>query len=140
MFQKILVANNGSPQAKKALQAAFDIADQYGSEVHQICVQSRVLRYPATVGEVVEAMEESTKHCRHVIEESEILADAYDVRLVSHVIRGEEAKTIVTWAKEHGVDLLVVPFTENVFGFTHPWGSISHKVTKLSPCSVLTVK
>jgi nucleotide-binding universal stress UspA family protein len=38
MFKKILVANDGSDGAKKALNVAIDMAQKYNAELHSISV------------------------------------------------------------------------------------------------------
>lgn len=50
MFKKILIANDGSEGARKALKVAVDIAKQYGSELHSIAVEEGVPHYAATIG------------------------------------------------------------------------------------------
>lgn len=140
MFSKILVANDGSEGAKKALQAAVDLAGRYRAELHQISVEEHLPHYAATVGEVVEAKQEAAEYFQKVIRESEIIAEARDVRLNAHVLPGHEVETIVTFAKDHGFDLLVVGFMGHSKIFGRIWGSTSQNLAKLSPCTVLVVK
>ena len=140
MFSKILVANDGSEGAKKALQAAVDLAGRYRAELHQISVEEHLPHYAATVGEVVEAKQEAAEYFQKVIRESEIIAEARDVRLNAHVLPGHEVETIVTFAKDHGFDLLVVGFMGHSKIFGRFWGSTSQNLAKLSPCTVLVVK
>src|SRR5207245_11130809 len=61
MFRKILVGNDGSEGAKKALHAAIDLAKRYEAELHEISGEERLPHYDATVGEVVEAKQEATE-------------------------------------------------------------------------------
>jgi len=53
---------------------------------------------------------------------------------------GHEVETIVTFAKDHGFDLLVIGFMGHSKIFGRIWGSTSQNLTKLSPCTVLVVK
>jgi nucleotide-binding universal stress UspA family protein len=140
MFHKILVANDGSEGAKKAVRVAIDLAKRYGAELHEISVEERLPHYAATVGEVVEAKQEAAEYFRQVIREAEQAAVAYGVRLTSHVVPGHEVETIVTFAKNNGVDLLVIGFMGHSKIFGRIWGSTSQNLTKLSPCTVLVVK
>ncbi len=140
MFHKILVANDGSEGAKKALQVAIDLAKRYGAELHAISVEERLPHYAATVGEVVEAKQEATDFFRRVTQEAEQAASAQGIRLTSHVLPGHEVETIVTFAKDHGFDLLVIGFMGHSKIFGRIWGSTSQNLTKLSPCTVLVVK
>lgn len=140
MFHKILVANDGSEGAKKALQVAVDVAKRYQADLHQLSVEEHLPHYAATVGEVVEAKQEAAEYFRKVIYEAKIVAQAQGVTLNEHVLSGHEVETIVTFLKDHGFDLLVIGFMGHSKVFGRIWGSTSQNLTKLSPCSVLVVK
>jgi nucleotide-binding universal stress UspA family protein len=140
MFRKILVANDGSEGAKKAVQIAIDLAKRYEAELHEISVEEHLPHYAATVGEVVEAKQEALDYYRKVTRETELAARAQGVRLTSHVLPGHEVETIVTFAKDHGFDLLVIGFMGHSKIFGRIWGSTSQNLAKLSPCTVLVVK
>lgn len=140
MFRKILVANDGSEGAKKALLKAVDLAKRYEAELHQICVEEKLPHYAAAVGEVVEAKQEAADYFRQVTREAESAAQAQGVRLTSHVVPGHEVETVVTFAKDQGMDLLVIGFMGHSKIFGRIWGSTSQNLTKLSPCTVLVVK
>jgi nucleotide-binding universal stress UspA family protein len=140
MFRKILVANDGSEGARKALDIAIDVAKRYGAELHEISVEERLPHYAATVGEVVEAKQEAAEYFRKVTREAESTATAKGVRLTSHVLPGHEVETIVTFAKQHGFDLLVVGFMGHSKIFGRIWGSSSQNLTELSSCTVMVVK
>ena len=140
MFRKILVANDGSGGARKAVLAAIDLAKRYEAELHAISVEERLPHYAATVGEVVEAKQEAVDYFRRVTNEAEQAALAQGLRLTSHVVPGHEVETIVTFAKEHGFDLLIIGFMGHSKIFGRIWGSTSQNLAKLSPCTVLVVK
>lgn len=140
MFRKILVANDGSEGAKKAVQVAIGLAKRYEAELHEISVEEHLPHYAATVGEIIEAKQEALDYYRKVARETELAALALGVRLTSHVLPGHEVETIVTFAKDHGFDLLVIGFMGHSKIFGRIWGSTSQNLTKLSPCTVLVVK
>jgi nucleotide-binding universal stress UspA family protein len=140
MFNKILVANDGSEGAKKALQVAVDIAKRYRAELHQLSVEEHLPHYAATVGEVVEAKQEAAQYFRTVVREAELLARTEGIGMISHVLPGHEVETIVTFTKEHTFDLLVIGFMGHSKIFGRLWGSTSQNLTTLSPCTVLVVK
>lgn len=140
MFRKILVANDGSEGAKKALHAAIDMAKRYEAELHEISIEEHLPHYAATVGEVVEAKQEAADYYRKVTKEAEAAALAQEIRLTSHVVPGHEVETIVRFAKEHGFDLLVIGFMGHSRVFERIWGGTSQNLARLSPCSVLVVK
>jgi nucleotide-binding universal stress UspA family protein len=52
MFQKILVAHDGSTGAQKAMAVAIDLAQRFGAEIHLISVIEELPKYAATIDEV----------------------------------------------------------------------------------------
>ena len=70
MFKKILVANDGSEGAKKALKTAIDLAKKYNAELHSISVEEGVPHYAATIGEVEEYKKEANDFFRKINHEA----------------------------------------------------------------------
>ncbi len=140
MFRTILVCNDGSEGAKKALQAAIDLAKRDDAELHEICIEEHLPHYAATVSEVVEAEQEMTDYFRRVARGAELVAEAYGIRLTSHVLPGHVVETIVQFVKDRGFDLLVIGFMGHSRIFGHIWGGTSQNLTRLASCSVLVVK
>ena len=140
MFRKILVANDGSEGAKKAVRAAIDLAKRYQAELHELSVEEHLPHYAATVGEVLESKQEAADYFRKITAEAQQSAQVSGVTLHSHVMPGHEVETIVTFAKDHNFDLLVIGFMGHSKIFGRIWGSTSQNLTKLSPCTVLVVK
>ncbi len=140
MWRKILVGYDGSEGAKKALAAAVTLASRLGTELHTISVEEKLPHYAATVGEVIESKQEAAEYFRRVAEEARQSAQAGGVILQCHILPGHEVETIVTFAKDHGFDLLVIGFMGHSRIFGRIWGSTSQNLTKLSPCTVLVVK
>src|SRR5438552_5985597 len=66
MLRTILVGNDGSTGAMKAIQAAIDLAKREDAELHEICIEEPLPHYAASVGEVVEAEQEVTDYFRRV--------------------------------------------------------------------------
>jgi nucleotide-binding universal stress UspA family protein len=140
MFRKILVAIDGSDGAKKALHAAIDLAKHYEADLHSISIEEHLPHYAATVGEVLEAKQETTDYFRRITGEAELAAAASGVRLIPHVMPGHEVETIVKFAKDRGFDLLIIGFMGHSRVFERIWGGTSQNLTRLAPCSVLVVK
>lgn len=140
MFRKILVGNDGSDGARKALHAALTLAARDGAELHEISVEEHLPRYGALMGEVVEAKQEARDFFRRVTQDAEAAAAAQGVTLTSHVVPGHPVEAVTKFAKDGNFDLLVVGFTghSNIFG--RIWGGTSQNLVRLSPCTVLVVK
>jgi nucleotide-binding universal stress UspA family protein len=107
MFQRLLLAWDGSPPAQRALDLAIDIARRYGAEI----VAASVAHSP-THAETEEDRLESVEAARRYLEESYVRvrdrAQRAGVAIEQVIIEGEEpADDIVRYAHEHGFDLVV---------------------------------
>lgn len=140
MFHKILIANDGSEGAKKALITAIDLAKRYEAELHSISIEEHLPHYAATVGEVLEERAEANSYFQKINEEAVALALQQGVTLYPHVLPGHEVETVIRFAKEHQFDLLVIGFMGHSKIFGRIWGSTSQNLTRLAPCTVLVVK
>ena len=140
MFRKILVANDGSQNAKKALQAAIELAATHGAELHSISVEEGLPRYAGTIDEVEDVKAQLNGAMRKINEDAAALASERGVELQWEVQPGHEVETIVNHCKAGGFDLLVIGFMGHSAIFGRIWGSTSQNLTRLAPCSVMVVK
>lgn len=147
MFTSILVPMDGSKHAQKAAHVAVDLAKKYGAKVVFMTVTRkfqvsdnlrRFMQAENLMGEPQYLIDEMTKH---------IMSDARDyakqeglAKFEVIVREGQPARTIVEYAKNHDVDLIVMGSRGlgDVEGAL--LGSVSHKVSNLAPCMVTTVK
>lgn len=140
MFNKILVANDGSEGARKALKTAIDLTKRYNAELHSISVEEGVPHYAATIGEVEEFRKEANHYFKKINNEAIEEAKKEGIALHIKVQAGHEVETIVHYAKEGKFDLLIIGFMGHSKIFGRVWGSTSQNITKLSPCTVIVVK
>jgi nucleotide-binding universal stress UspA family protein len=139
-FNKILVANDGSEGAKKALRVAVELAKRFDAELHSICVEQDLPHYAATVGEVVEAKIEKNAYFDKVNQEAIEFAAKEGITLHTKVVAGHEVEKIVTYVNEGKFDLLIIGFMGHSRVFGRIWGSTSQTLTRLAPCTVMVVK
>lgn len=137
-YQKILLATDFSEQARKALLEAVRLARKHDAELHVLYVQVVALQGVGTFNDV-----EMPDYIRNLQQVS--LGGSQDVDLnyrksVAKVVRDtSEAAGIVRYAREQGVDLIVVgthgrgPISELVLG------SVAQAVVRQAPVSVLVV-
>jgi nucleotide-binding universal stress UspA family protein len=140
MFKKILIANDGSEGAKKALRAALALAKTFGAEIQSISIKERASHYAETVGEVMEEQEEANIFFARVNAEAMAMAAQDGIDLKCVVLAGHEVETIIRFARDGGFDLLVIGFMGHSRAFGRIWGGTSQNLAKTSPCSVLVVK
>lgn len=150
MFTHILVPVDGSEHAKRAVLAAADLAQRYDAKLTIMHVLTRT-GSPA-VPEELEAYAK-LEHIR--VTERDIIASAGNeiLREAERTARksgakncqvllksGDPAKNISDYAKENGVDLVVMGRRGlgDLTGLL--LGSVSHKVAQSLECSCLTIK
>jgi len=139
MFRKILAANDGSPGAFAALQAAMDLAVKYGAELHMISVEE-IPRLAETIDEVEGEREAAEHRFAAVLERSRQLAAAHGLSLEPHLVPGHPVSTIVEFVRAHGFDLLVVGFMGHAALYNRLIGSTTDRLVDHAPCAVLVVK
>ncbi len=138
--QKILVGNDGSEGAKKALMTAIHLAKHLGAELHSISVEEDLPHYAATIGEVLEAKAEKNGYFARINQEAKEMATREGVTLHTHVVPGHEVQAIVDFAREHHFGLVIIGFMGHSKIYDRVWGSTSQNITRLAPCTVMVVK
>ena len=146
MFKSILIPFDGSPNAEKALLKGLQLAGHFeGTSVtiltvyrhHSMLEASLSMVRPDDPGNLDDIMR---NHAREVAEYGKRLAQeaGYDDAR-AFVKSGPASRTIVNFAKEHDMDLIVIGSRGmgSVEGYL--LGSVSHKVTGISPIPVLVI-
>jgi nucleotide-binding universal stress UspA family protein len=139
MFSKILVANDGSPGAMKALAAAIGLAERCGAALHMVSVEE-LPRFPATIDEVEEVKAEESHRFASVIATARAQGQAAGVALETHLIPGHPVEAIVALIGEQQFDLLVVGFMGHSQLYQRIIGGTTDRLVDLAPCAVLVIK
>ena len=148
MVQKILVATDGSAHARKAIDYASDIASKYNATLYLIHVISET-EIPEDLLEYVEVerIEEPPRSVyiqkigEGIIGTAEKEVKSKGVKAVqSAVVQGDPAEKIIEFAREKGVDMIVIGSRGlgSVKGLF--LGSVSSKVCHVADCTCVTVK
>ncbi|MGS4943987.1 universal stress protein [Meridianimarinicoccus sp. RP-17] len=145
MFKHILVPVDGSDNALRALDKAVELCGIVGARLSLITVYRHFSLLEASFsmvrredpGPMDDIMRDYAKEVAEHAKAHAIAAGAADPH--AFVKNGPVARSIVGFARDHDVDLIVlggrgVGSTENYL-----LGSVSHKVTGTSPCPVLVV-
>jgi nucleotide-binding universal stress UspA family protein len=140
MYKRILVANDGSDHAKRALSRGIGLARCFQAELHMICVEEHLPHYAATVGEVLEEKAEEDSYFGKIVREAEAEAAGEGVALNAVVVPGHEVETTVRYVESQGVDLLIIGFMGHSRVLGRIMGGSAANLTRLTPCSVLVVK
>ena len=119
--REIVVATDFSDASQAAVRVAHGYARTFGSRLHVVHVTWPDERGVTTLLSRLRADLGST------------------VPVVFATLRGDEAEQIVTYARHHGVDLIVLG-THGRTGFTRALlGSVAERVVRTASCPVLTV-
>lgn len=147
MIKKILVPTDGSNHAKKAIEYACDLASKYGATVHLMHVISKseipegLDRYIEV--EKIEAPREQVlkKIGDGIIKGGLTEAKAKGTNNVkSSIVIGDPAEKIVEFAKENGVDMIIMGSRGLGAMKGILLGSVSSKVCHAAGCTCVTVK
>lgn len=139
MYRKILVANDGSPGALKALAAAIETAKRDNAALHMVTVEE-LPRFAATIDEIEEEKTEANLRLVPVIEAARAQAHAAGITIETHLFPGHPVHAIVALINEQQFDLLVVGFMGHSRLYDQIIGSTTERLVRLTPCAVLVVK
>ena len=149
MFKKILVAVDGSECALKAARAACEMAAQSDDAAIHLLTVTRQYKVTPQLKQYLEAenlmgepkyvLDEMTSHI--LSEAKRIARDAGIKDLKTHVREGKPAHTIVDFAANNDIDMIVIG-SRGVGGEMEATllGSVSHKVSSLAKCSVTIIR
>ncbi|ARM76638.1 universal stress protein UspA [Acidianus manzaensis] len=138
MFSKILVAYDGSEQAKKALDIAIELARKYDSELYIIEVVDEAIFENSGVLPPLSAIEELNKKAKKDIDEA--VKKAQGIKVVGEVLSGDPGSTILEYSKNNGIELIVMGSRGLSIFKKILLGSVSTAVLHNSSAPVLIVK
>jgi nucleotide-binding universal stress UspA family protein len=139
MYSKILIANDGSPGASRALNAAIELSRRLHAALHMVCVEE-LPRFPASVDEVIEEASAAQKVFDEVVLIARKQAKAAHVKLETHVMAGHAVSSIVEFVERERFDVLVVGFMGHSALYNRLIGGTTDRLVELAPCQVLVVK
>ncbi|MFP3950936.1 MAG: universal stress protein [Candidatus Bathyarchaeia archaeon] len=153
MFERILVAFDGSDPSKHALTHAVEVAKKFEADVKIISVVPRVMMpvFPdegfgaapiSAAQEFGEYQEKMTEFYKNALEEakSSIAENAPELEIETVLKEGRPSSTIVEVAEDYDADLIVIG-SRGLGGITG-WilGSTSRRVVESCTTPILVVK
>ena len=138
MFEKILVANDGSEGAARAVSAAIGVATRHGATLHMICVEE-MPRFPASIEEVVEDQMDAGHRYETVVARATAQATA-GISLNTHVVAGHAVPAICEFVQREHFDLLVVGYMGHSALYNRLIGGTTDRLVEHAPCNVLVIK
>jgi len=138
MFQKILVAIDGSALADKALKTAVELAKAEGAALTILSVIP--LTDMGTAETISVARAEAAKMKYPFLQKAQEYAASSNVDAETLILCGHPGQVIVDYLNEHPHDLVVLGHRgiSNIQALL--MGSVAYKVANEAPCAVLIVK
>ncbi len=140
LFDKILVATDGSERNKAAVEEALQIGRICGSEVIAAYVMDVSMFESASpdVAVIRDTWTVIQREADATLEGVRTIAEGVNLKTV--ILEGKPAAEIVKYAAEQEIDLIVVG-TKGKRGFERLLlGSVAEQVVQSAPCKVLVVK
>lgn len=142
LYRKILVPLDGSALAEVALRHAGSLAWAYGAEVTLLRVIqiSWPLNAPDAGIEGNLALDRAREEARTYLKA--LCGELREQKIVAHavVLSGPAAETIVDYARQEGVDLIVMSNRGRSGLSRWVFGSVAERVLQGAPCPVLLVR
>ncbi len=142
--RKVLFTTDFSPYAAQALPHAVSLAREHGAELHvlhviptpELTAQFDVAGPAFDASLLLELERGAQEQIEKVVPEE----TRKELTVACAVRRGAAFVEIVRYAREQGIDLIVLA-THGRTGLTHAlFGSVAEKVVRKAPCPVLSVR
>jgi nucleotide-binding universal stress UspA family protein len=133
MFNRILIANNASESADRALLVAIKLAKKHDSDLHMVSVEE-MPRFPTSVVEVVEEKAKADHVYEAAIRQAMAQAQAQGVKLTPHVVLGHPVPTISAFVANGRFDLLVIGHMGHSELYNRVIGSTTDRLMEHAPC------
>lgn len=140
MFERILVAYDGSDGARAALKLGIGLASTLGAELCSISVEEHLPRYAASLSEVKAAKEDIDRYFETLTKHARDDAMLAGVEIETLVRQGHEVEAIVNVAREGAFDLLIIGYHGHSAIFDRVMGGTAHSIVRHAPCPVLLAK
>lgn len=142
MYEKILLATDGSEDALRAADYALELAKKNGATVEIIYVLPMIPVFgpEKTLFHGLAAVEDLKSHGEEVLADTLKKFAAQNIPVETKIAQGDPADLICEEAKEKGVSLIVIGTRGNTGVTRWVMGSVSSKVVNHAPCSVLVIR
>lgn len=137
MFEKILVGADDSGTARRAVEAAAEIAVMSKGELHIASAHAPKTFKADATGERFETLN-TEGDVDSLLQVLSFIAKKYGIEPILHPAHGDPADALVSAADEIGADLIVVG-NRGMKGARRLLGSVPNSVAHSANCSVLIV-
>ena len=144
MYEQILLATGGEVASDRAVNHAIDLAAQHGATLHVLFVVDSDV-YDAYTGDEYVDEREGPEHGLEEVGEDAVAAvvenaEARGVDVEGHIQHGQPPETIVEFARDAGVDVVVMGTRHRPDEYRSLLGSVTDRVLRLAEMPVTVVK
>jgi len=142
MFNRILIAYDGSPESKKALETGIELAAALHSSTTLVSVVEPLpgyVNFARTVAPTLpsELAAENRQHLEAMQSEVRQQAAAHGIEVHTMIAEGSETGEILHAAQSTHADLLVVGLRRHAA--TLEWAGTVRRIANATPCPILAV-
>lgn len=143
MYKKIAVAYDESPEAGRALAAAIELAKALGTGLQAVTVMEKLPAYTAFATGVDPSLaltlnEDRLKFYEKLQTGAREAAGRHGIDLITHLLDGETVDSLVKFACQHKIDLIVIGIHHRPDRVSSMWSTV-YTIAQNIPCNVLGV-
>ena len=140
MYQKIILAFDGSQEARTALREGALLARRYDATVWLLCVLSDSAAVTMAEGVQPGAAEHLLAASREMVDEGLAKLREFGLKASGHVVRGDPATMISAFVRQTGADLVVLGHRRR--SFLERWwsGPSGAYIVDNTDCSLLVAR
>ena len=142
-IRKILVAYDGSPHSKEALNWAIDLSLMSQAQIMAVKVfEGNQLFMAAETGgnRFLEALEEMRREDARLMEEAAAIGESRGVKVTGEILQGNIAAEIIAFATRNHIDMIVTGTKGHGALAELLMGSVTRNLISLAHIPVLVVK
>jgi nucleotide-binding universal stress UspA family protein len=144
VYKRLIVAYDESPEAKRALTHAVELAKLMDAELRLVTVSEPLPAYVAYAdvgfpGAKRMLAEERQNFYDKLQEEAKVRAAEGGVVADSVIVEGDEVKSIVDSVTSWNADLLVIGRRHHTSPLSRMWGGTVHEIAERTRCNILAV-
>ena len=143
LIRKILVAYDGSPHSKEALNWAIDLSLMSQAQIMAVKVfEGNQLFMAAETGgtRFLEALEEMRREDARLMEEAAAIGESRGVKVTGEILQGNIAADIIAFATRNHIDMIVTGTKGHGALAELLMGSVTRNLISLAHIPVLVVK
>jgi nucleotide-binding universal stress UspA family protein len=144
VYKRLMVAYDESPEAKRALTHAIELAKLMGAELRLVTVSEPLPAYVAYAdvgfpGAKRMLADERQNFYNHLQEEAKVRAAEGGLAADGVIVEGDEVTSIVDSITSWNADLLVIGRRHHSSPLTWIWGGTVHEIAERTRCNILAV-